>query len=126
MNPRQFLLIGGVVLVILAVLGYVLPGGQLLGETWYLTAGENTAHLVLGVVALIAAYTLSASMQKTLVLLVGAIAIFFGVYGFMVAGVPPHNTFGLANLETPYDNILHLAVGAWALYAAMMSPTKAV
>lgn len=118
MNPKQFLMVGGVVLLLLGVLGYVLPGGQLLGMDWYLTMGENVAHLVLGVVAVAASYMLDSKMQKMLVVVVGAVAVFFGVYGFMVAGVPPLNTFGLANLETPYDNILHLAVGAWAFYAA--------
>jgi hypothetical protein len=40
------------------------------------------------------------------------------VYGFLQAGQPVPNTFGLANLENPADNLLHLVVGAWALYAA--------
>ncbi len=118
MNPRQFLLVGGVVLLVLGVLGMVLPGGQLLGSAWYLTAGENVAHLVLGVVALASVYMLNADMQKTLGWVVAAVALFFGVYGFVVAGVPPLNTFGVANLETPYDNVLHLAVGVWAVLAA--------
>lgn len=118
MNPKQFLLVGGIVLLLLGVLGYVLPGGQILGMDWYLTPGENIAHLVLGVVAVAAAFVLTAQLQKLLVVIVGVVAVFFGVYGFMVASVPPLNTFGLANLETPYDNVLHLAVGAWAFYAA--------
>ncbi|HKZ86058.1 MAG TPA: hypothetical protein VJ793_20680 [Anaerolineae bacterium] len=29
------------------------------------------------------------------------------------------NTFGVANLESPADNLLHLVVGIWALYAAL-------
>jgi len=118
MNPKQFLVVGGAVLLLLGVLGLILPGGQILGSDWYLTMGENVAHLVLGVVALAAAYTLDAKLQKMLVTVVGVVAVFFGVYGFMVAGQPALNTFGVANLETPYDNILHLAVGAWAFYAA--------
>jgi hypothetical protein len=121
MNPKQFLLVGGVVLLLLGVLGLVLPGGQLLGTDWYLTMGENVAHLVLGVVAVAASFVLDAKMQKMLTTVVGVVALFFGVYGFMVAGVPALNTFGLANLETPYDNVLHLAVGAWAFYAAYAS-----
>jgi len=28
------------------------------------------------------------------------------------------NTFGVANLESPADDILHLVVGVWALAAA--------
>jgi hypothetical protein len=50
----------------------------------------------------------------------GVIALFFGVYGFVVAGAAQPNTFGISNLESPADNLLHLVVGAWALYAAFM------
>lgn len=121
MNPKQFLMLGGIVLLLLGVLGYVLPAGQILGDMWYLTPGENVAHLVLGLVALVAMYALDSKMQKMLVQLVAVIALFFGIYGFFIASVPPLNTFGLANLETPYDNLLHLVVGVWASYVGWMS-----
>ncbi len=68
---------------------------------FYLDTGENVAHIGLGVVGL-----------------------FFGIYGFVVAGAPEPNTFGLANLESPADNLLHLVVGAWALYAAFMGRAR--
>jgi hypothetical protein len=35
-------------------------------------------------------------------------------------GAPIPNTFGVANLESPSDDVLHLAVGVWALYAAFI------
>lgn len=124
MNPKQFLSIGGVVLLLLAVLGYVLPDGQILGDAWYLTPGENIAHLGLGLVALGAAYAADAKTQKMLTQVVAIVAIFFGLYGFVVSSVPPLNTFGLANLETPYDNLLHLAVGAWAAYVGWFVKKK--
>jgi hypothetical protein len=55
---------------------------------------------------------------RWIVLLVGVVALFFGVYGFVVAGdTSGANTFGLANLESPADNLLHLVVGAWAVWA---------
>ena len=41
-------------------------------------------------------------------------------YGFMVAGSTPPNTFGISNLESPADDILHLVVGIWALAAAFL------
>lgn len=120
MNPKQFLMIGGIVLLVLGVLGYVLPGGQILGDSWYLTPGENVAHLVLGVVALGASYMADAKTQKLLTQVVAVVALFFGVWGFLVGGNPAPNTFGLANLETPLDHLLHLVVGVWAGYAAGM------
>ncbi len=125
MNPKQFLQIGGAILVVLGVVG-LLPVFTKANTPWfYLDTGENVAHIVLGVVAIAAAYLLTdAAMQKWLVAVVGVVALFFGVYGFVVAGQPDPNTFGLANLESPADNILHLVVGAWALYAAFMGRTS--
>jgi hypothetical protein len=40
-----------------------------------------------------------------IVILVGIIALFFGVYEFVVAGASAPNTFGLTNLESPADNL---------------------
>lgn len=118
MDPKQFLQIGGAVLLLLGIAGLILPDGQILGEAWYLTTGENVAHLALGIVALVASFMLDSKMQKMLTMVVAVVAIFFGIYGFVVAGAEPLNTFGLANLENPYDNVLHLLVGAWAGYVA--------
>ena len=123
MNARQFLMIGGVVLIALGVLGYVglgpTPGDSALGEFFYLTPGENVAHLTLGVVALLAYYFLKdAQLTKWLVILVGIIAALAAVIGFMNADVPPLNV-GVANLENPADNILHVVVAVWAFWASM-------
>lgn len=117
MNSKQFLQIGGVILLLLGILGFVLP--QPLGsDILWLTPGENWAHLVLGVVALGAAKVLAADLQKTLTIIVGVVALGFTVIGFLVSGVPPLNFYGLANLEM-LDNVVHLVVGVWALYAAL-------
>ncbi|HEV8670117.1 MAG TPA: DUF4383 domain-containing protein [Candidatus Limnocylindria bacterium] len=125
MNPKQFLQFGGAILVVLGVVG-LLPVFTKANTPWfYLDAGENIAHIGLGVVAIAAAYLLTDPvMQKWLVAVVGVVALFFGVYGFVVMGQPEPNTFGLANLESPADNLLHLVVGAWALYAAFMGRTS--
>ncbi len=118
MNPKQFLYIGGAVLLLLGIVGYL----GVFSDTksaFYLDTGENVAHTVLGIVALAAAYFLKdANLQKWLVAVVGVTALFFGVYGFMVAGNTPPNTFGVSNLESPADDVLHLVVGVWALVAA--------
>jgi hypothetical protein len=121
MNPKQFLQFGGAILAILGVVG-LLPVFTKANTPWFwLDTGENVAHIVLGVVAIAAAYVLKdASLQKWLVAVVGVVALFFGVYGFVVAGAAEPNTFGISNLESPADNLLHLVVGAWALYAAFM------
>ena len=62
--------------------------------------------------ALIALYTISASAQRSLVIVVGIVALLVGLYNF----VSP--TLLGANLESPMDLLLHLVVGAWALWAA--------
>lgn len=121
MNPKQFLQVGGAILVVLGVVG-LLPVFTKENVPWFwLDSGENVAHIVLGVVAIAASFLLAdANLQKWLVAVVGVVALFFGVYGFIVAGAPEPNTFGVTNLESPADNLLHLVVGAWALYAAFM------
>jgi di/tricarboxylate transporter len=120
LNPKQFLQIGGAILLVLGIVGYagVFSDPK---SAFYLTGGENLAHTVLGVVALAASMWLSDAMaKKWLVALVGVIALFFGVYTLAVGGNPVPNTFGVANLESPADLVLHVVVGLWALYAAFM------
>ncbi len=119
MNPKQFLTIGGIVLVVVGILGFINVLGptadtSIFGETWWFDNGENWAHLIIGVVGLIAAYTLPAASQKTLVLVLGIIGVLVGLYSLFISG----NFLG-ANLENPADTLLHLVVGAWALYASM-------
>ena len=123
MNPKQFLLVGGAVLVLVGVLGFVgvigpTAADSIFGETWWFDTAENWAHLVLGIVALIAAFVLPAGLQKPLVLLVGAVGILVGLYNLMSMDL-----LG-AHLESPVDMILHLAVGAWGLAAGMMGGKK--
>ena len=116
MNPKQFLQVGGAVLVVVGILGFFLIGptaeASIFGSSWWFDNGENYAHLIIGIVGLIAASMLSASSQKSLVMLLGVVGIVVGIYSIF-----SQNFLG-ANLENPADTILHLAVGAWALYAA--------
>lgn len=118
MNPKQFLLVGGIVLLALGILGYLLPN-PLLGNALWLTGGENIAHLVLGIVAIVAAYALGYSAQKWLTIIVGLVALYFGVAGFFLAATNPPalNYMNLANLEL-LDNLIHLVVAVWAFMAA--------
>lgn len=125
MNPRQFLIVGGAVLLLLGIVGYLNIFTEEAYPWFYLDAGENIAHTVLGVVALAAVFVpgLNRALEPyyaPIVILVGLIALFFGVYGFVVAGAAAPNTFGLANLESPADNILHLVVAAWAFLAVYL------
>lgn len=124
MNPKQFLMWGGVVLLVLGILGFILPNGELLGKNLYFDSGENWAHTVLGLVAIVASYALGASAQRSLTGIVGIVTLFFGVWGFVVGGRPAPNTFGVTNLEF-LDNIVHLAVAVWAYLAMRGKPAMA-
>ena len=128
MNSRMFLTVGGAVLLLLGIVGYL----NVFSDTssgFYLDNGENLAHTVLGVVALAAVFvpglnTALAPYYKWIVYLVGIIALFFAVYGFLNASAASPNTFGVANLENPADNLLHLVVGIWAIAAAYMTKSE--
>jgi hypothetical protein len=125
-TPRGFLISGGAVLLVLGIVGFVTlnKSTELLGNFFWLDTSENISHAFLGIVALAAVYVpgLNDALRpyyKWIVILVGLIALFFGVYGFLVpagSSASP-NTFNLANLELG-DNLLHLVVAAWAFAAA--------
>ena len=130
MNPKQFLLIGGAVLAVVGVVGFLgiigpTPDKSLFGQTWWFDNGENVAHLVLGIVALGAAYVLGDALQKWLVAAVGVLGVLVAVWGFLVSGSASPNFYG-ANLENPADTALHLVVGLWALWAAFWGKKELV
>ncbi|HEY3116655.1 MAG TPA: hypothetical protein VGK54_07940 [Chloroflexota bacterium] len=131
MNPKQFLTLGGAILVLLALVGFTGVLNEKSTPFFWLDAGENWGHLGLGAVALAAVFvpglnSLLAPIYRQIVVLVGVVGVFFAIYGFAVAGGPPLNGFGVANLENPSDNVLHLVVGAWALWAALRPGAVAV
>ena len=119
MNPKQFLTIGGAVLVLVGILGFIGVIGptaedSIFGEAWWFDNGENWAHLVLGVVGLIAAFTFPGNIQKPLVILLGVIGVLVGLYSAFI-----DTSFLGANLENPADTLLHIVVGIWALVAGL-------
>lgn len=119
-TPNGFLKLGGVVLVLVGILGFVgvigpTAADSIFGEAWWFDNAENWAHLVLGIVALIAAYSLGASAQRGLVLLLGVVGILVALYNVF------STTLLGANLESPADLALHLVVGLWALIASKKS-----
>lgn len=125
LTPRGFLQWGGIVLGVLGIVGFLGIFSESAYPSFWLDTGENVAHLGLGIIALAALYvpglnTALAPYYKWIVALVGVLALFFAVYGLIQpAGTSASpNTFGISNLENPLDNLLHLVVGAWGLWAA--------
>jgi predicted anti-sigma-YlaC factor YlaD len=121
---RLFLIYGGAVLLLLGIVGYLGVFNDQSSAFW-LDSGENVAHTFLGIVALAAVFVpgLNTALRpyyRAIVALVGVLALFFAVYGFLNASGAEPNTFGVANLENPSDNLLHLVVGIVALVAAWM------
>ena len=134
MYPRLFLTVGGAVLLLLGIVGYLNVFSESGSPAFWLDNGENVAHTFLGVVALAAVFvpglnTALAPYYRTIVGLVGVIALFFAVYGFLqpAGSSADPNTFGVANLENPADNLLHLVVGIAAFAAVYLkSPDEAM
>ena len=98
-----------------------------------LDTGENIAHVGLGVIGLAAGFGIKDTrVHRGLTAVVGITALIFGLLGwFLPSGgallngaFAKPNFFGLANLESPSDNLLHLFVAAWAIWA-MMGDSKA-
>lgn len=131
MYPKLFLTVGGAVLLLLGLVGYLNVFTESGTPDFWLDGGENLAHTVLGVVALAAVFvpglnTALAPYYRAIVGLVALIALFFAAYGFLQpagTGADP-NTFGVSNLENPSDNLLHLVVGIVALAAIWMKPSE--
>ena len=129
MYPRLFLIYGGAVLLLLGIVGYLGVFTEPNTPGFWLDSGENLAHTFLGIVALAAVFVpgLNTALKpyyRAIVALVGVIALFFAVYGFLNASGAEPNTFGVANLENPADNLLHLVVGIVALVAAWMPSSE--
>jgi len=124
-TPRGFLQWGGIVLTLLGIVGFLGIFSETAFPTFWLDAGENWAHFLIGIIALAALYVpflsgFLAPYYKWIVVLVGLIGLFFGVYGFILpaGGSALPNAFGISNLESPLDNLLHLAIAVWAFWAA--------
>jgi hypothetical protein len=127
-TPRMFLIVGGAVLLLLGIVGFLGIFTKTSTPWFWLDNGENVAHVGLGIVALAAVSVpgLNDALRpyyRWIVILVGVIALFFAVYGVLVGSNAEPNTFGVANLENPSDNILHLVVALWAFLSA--SPARA-
>ncbi len=126
-TPNGFLKVGGVALVALGLLGLWI-WNEPSDSFFWLDTSENIIHIVVGLVALAAAFVpgLNARLRprhRSIVLLIGVIALFFAVYGALAPGGSPAapNTFGLVNLELG-DTYLNLFLAVWAFLSVYWLP----
>jgi hypothetical protein len=122
-SPKGFLTYGGAILLVLGLVGIFALNDATQTPAFYLDSGENWAHTGLGIIALAIVIipglnTAFAPYYRSIVVMLGIVALFFAVYGFYVGGDTAPNTFGISNLEYPLDDLLHLVVAVWALFAA--------
>lgn len=122
-----FLRYGGIVLLLVGVVGLI---GLFNNVTFFtLDTGENYAHLALGIVGVAVGFGINnTGLHKLLTWALFVTALVFTVWGLFLpsGGTLSGNTwsspnfYGLANLESPADSILHLVVAAWAGLALWM------
>mgnify|MGYP001601081896 CR=1 FL=1 len=118
MKAKKFLQLAGMVLVILAILGFVGVIGpdartSIFGARWYFDNGENWAYLIIGVIVLVGSVVLSTDAARTLTKALAAIALLFGLYGIFIS-----TNFLGSSLQNPADTILHLVLGICAIWAS--------
>ena len=122
-----FLRYGGAVLLLVGIVGYLGVFNSF--DFFSLDAGENIAHTVLGIVGIGVGFGLkNAGLHRLLTIALFATAIIFTLWGLILPGggalkngaFANPNFYGLANLESPADSLLHLVVAAWAGLALWM------
>jgi hypothetical protein len=130
-----FLRYGGAVLLLVGIVGVL---GVFNNFPFFsLDTGENYAHLALGIVGLAVGFGINnASLHRLLTMALFVTAAVFMLWGLILpdggaltnGAFAKPNFYGLANLESPADSILHLVVAAWAGLALWMerrTPTMA-
>ena len=116
MTPKQFLQVAGIILIMLAMIGFLRP--YLAGSLLYFDPAENWAHMFLGILAFLLAPMQIGELKQWIVVFIGVLALFSGIGGYLMRNATPPNFYGLTNFENPADNVLHVIVGVWALLAA--------
>ena len=116
LTPLSYLQRGGSVLLLLGLMGFVLPA-EWGTPSFTLDVGQSIGRTVIAAAGLIASRGEEPAWQRRLCLVVGALLLFFGLWGFLSTRHPPATVFELAYLGVPADSLLHLALGAWGAYA---------
>lgn len=122
MNSRQFLLFGGVLLILVGLLGVfgvvgpssVDPGA--FGQWWYFTKIEGWVHAGVGILSVIASF-ISRAPWRYLTIFLGVLSILGGIYSLLGPVPEGKQAFGM-DLQNPGDTIFHLLIGASAFLSS--------
>lgn len=114
LTSKHFLQIGGVVLLVVAVLGFVgvigpTPEKSIFGAAWYFDPVQNWAHLLIGIFAVTASAAIQVSLQRQITLWIGVLVILIGLLSIFRSSL-----LG-AGLESPTDTFFYVILGIWAL-----------
>jgi hypothetical protein len=116
-SPRQFLLLGGTVLVIIWLTGAAgllgsISRASLFNPPYWI----NWVHLTFGFVVLAIAFAGGRTLQNAITLLAGIMGSTLGFSGLLF-GSYAANRYNMPELADPSDHLAHLTVGALALWA---------
>lgn len=128
LTSRYFLIIGGIILLALGVFGFLVPEPVEDTTVVHFDAWENYIHTIAGVAMLAIGFLLPSAYRMYrwwTTLVVGLSALAVAIIGFAVSGASFPNLGG-ANLENPFDNVLNLAIGLYALVTAVVSRHEAL
>ena len=112
MNPKNFHLIGGIVLALVGLLGLLGVLTSVFGDMSYLV------YLIIGIIAIIGSYVFPMGLQKTVALIIGIVALLLGLYNLFLSG----DTFLGMNLGNSLAAILDVIIGIWAILSAKGKP----
>ncbi len=125
MQFKRFLNWAGILLVVAAILGYFGLGpsanASALGNALYFDEIQSIIHLVLGLIALASVRFDYEPLHRYTTAALGVIAISVTAYSFYRVGAPAPSLF-VANIETPWESLLYLGFGLWALWVVLMPP----
>lgn len=125
MQFKRFLNWAGIILITAAILGFFGLGpsanASALGGGLYFDNNQSIIHLVLGLIALVGVRFDFEPLHRYLTAILGIIAISVTAYSFYRVGAPTPNLF-VANIETPWESLLYLGFGLWALWVVLMPP----
>jgi hypothetical protein len=125
MNPKQFLVAAGVILIILGILGFAGVLGptaarSVAGANWWFDRRESLGSLLLGIIAVIASMG-SIGARRAIAVLIGVLGVLGGLYTLFIS-----RSFAGAHFENPADIVFLFVIGLWGLLASGGSQTVVV